>query len=374
MKKFLSAILLIVLLSTTTACSTNNTASTPNTNSTVATEATTATEQTTDKSDNLSIDDQIKNAIKSHDFEGILYVTKNGEVVHQSATGTDENQKPLTIDTPMLVGSVSKQFCATAILLLRDQGKLKLEDTLSKYFPEYEIGKDITLKDLLSMRSGIPDMVNDGTVEEASQDKSEEENTKAIKEWIFSQDLAFEPNSEMSYSNSNYFLLSNIVEIVSGQRYIDFISENIFQPLGMKNTGSIEEIKDSPEWAKGINIDSVEDAKIKGLTKGSGNLASTAKDMDMWMSGLKSGKIISLETYQEMITNYSPESESAYGYGLMPEIYGGVGHAGGIEPYISFNYIDEEHGYNLFIVSNNITPYKLDELLNKLCVGIIHQH
>jgi CubicO group peptidase (beta-lactamase class C family) len=140
----------------------------------------------------------------------------------------------------MPVGSVSKQFCAAAILMLRDKGELSLDDTLSKYFPEYEIGKDITLKQLLSMQSGIYDMVNEGVVDDMSADNSEEANTEVIKNWIFSKELKFEPGSTMSYSNSNYFLLGNIVEQVSGEKYMDFLRENIFKPIGMNNTGDPE--------------------------------------------------------------------------------------------------------------------------------------
>lgn len=89
----------------------------------------------------------------------------------------------------MYIGSISKQFCSAAILMLRDQGKLSLDNTLDTYYPEYTAGKNITLKNLLSMRSGIPDMVVKTPeaalqVEDVSSDKTEEENVAAIKEWI----------------------------------------------------------------------------------------------------------------------------------------------------------------------------------------------
>lgn len=361
MKKFISVMLLLTMI-TTTACSTSTTVNeTEN-----ATQATVANEPTEAVKDSTTIKNSIDECLEKRNFEGIVYLTKNGEVVYQSATGTTENQEPITIDTPMPVGSVSKQFCAVAILMLREQGKLSLDDTLSKYYPEYEIGKDITLKQLLSMQSGIYDMVNEGKVEEVAEDNSEEANTEEIKKWIFSQELKFEPGSTMSYSNSNYFLLGNIVEQVSGQKYMDFLRENIFNPLGMNNTGSIEEVGDSPAWAKGEKFDSLEDAKIRGLTKGAGNLVTTANDMDLWLTGLRSGKVISLDSYKEMTTNYTDQISNQYGYGIRPGMYGGVWHPGGIGTYISIDYTNAEEGYNLFITTNSTTPSNVEMLLTDL--------
>ncbi len=375
MKKLLSAILLIALL-TTTACSTSDIASDTKTSTQPSTaETTTATEQVTeqatDESGNAEVIELIEHSLKLAEFEGIVYITKNGEVVYQSATGDSETQEPLAIDSLMPVGSVSKQFCAAAILMLRDQGKLSVDDTLSKYFPEYEIGKDITLKNLLNMRSGIPDMVNEGYVEELSPDNSEEANTQAVKDWIFSQELKFEPDSSMSYSNSNYFLLSNIVEQVSGQKYIDFVRENIFKPLGMNNTGSVDELCTSPDWANGQTFDSLQETKLIGLSKGAGDIVTNAYDMDLWMTGLKSGKVISLESYHEMTTNYAGEYAQQYGYGLTPGIYGGAGHTGAIGTYSAFDYINDEHGYNMFLAGYDFHPNKMNSLMLRLTGEIL---
>ena len=239
------------------------------------------------------------------------------------ATGNTESNKPRTLDTVMPIGSVSKQFCAVAILQLRDQGKLSLDDTLSKYFPEYEIGKDITLKNLLTMRSGILDYLSVINSEEFSPNNSEEENIKRIKQSLFTQDLYTEPDTEYDYSNSNFFLLANVVELVSGQKYIDYVRKNIFEPLGMKNSGSV-----------GETYSSLTGSEVIGLAKGAGDIISNVYDIDKWMTGLKSGKVISRESYEEMTTNYSPESSEKYGYGIMTGLHGGVGHSGGIGTYI----------------------------------------
>ena len=133
----------------------------------------------------------------------------------------------LTIDSPMYLCSVSKQFCAAAILMLRDQGKLSLDDTLEKYFPEYTTGKDITLKNLLSMRSGI---IREYTAvlenPEEYTDKTAEEINGEMMQYIFSKPLMYSPGTQLEYSNINYILLSYVVEQVSDQPYEELIWQN----------------------------------------------------------------------------------------------------------------------------------------------------
>lgn len=293
--------------------------------------------------------------ISENNFEGIIYVMHGDTVVYESATGTDEEDEALTIDTSLYVGSVSKQFCATAIMLLRDRGKLSVNDTLDKYFPAYPLAKELTIKNLLTMRSGIPDMVNEGAVEEISPDNTEEENVAVIKKWIFSQKLKFDPDSEYAYSNSNYFLLSDIVEQVSGQYYNTFLRENIFEPLGMDHTGLLTDIPDHPAWCETlIHDENVQETAYKGIARGAGDIVTNAPDMGKWMQALSGGKIVSAETYGEMTADYSPDY-SPYGYGLTSLIKGGSGHFGRIASYAAVDYMNVKDGYCFFSVSNKLS-------------------
>ena len=290
-------------------------------------------------------------------YDGVIYLVHNGNVVYQRATGTDANGDPLAINTSMYIGSVSKQFCAAAIMILRDQGKLSVDDTIDKYFPEYSKGKDITIKHLLTMRSGIRDTVGEGYANTLSYGNTEKENTALIKEWIFGESLLFEPGSAFRYSNSNYILLADIVEQASGQYYNDFLREYIFDPLDMKHTGLITEIPDSPAWAENlIADDDVEEVKIKGVAKGAGDIVSNAPDMVKWMEGLSGGKIVSAETLREMTTDHSPDYGEKYGYGLTQMFSGGAGHLGAISDYSSEEYFNTEQGYCFFCDSNGSDP------------------
>lgn len=176
--------------------------------------------------------------LDKYKYEGVVYAVKGGEVIYSAARGKLEDGKDADIGIPMPVGSISKQFCAAAILLLQEKGKLSIDDKLDKYFPEYEYGNMITLKEMLSMRSGLPDITQE-MIDSIPEDSTDEENTAAIEKQIFEMQLIDEPDTVFRYSNINFILLGNIVEKVSGEKYIDFLHKNFFDPLGMKHTGNI---------------------------------------------------------------------------------------------------------------------------------------
>lgn len=356
MKKVLATLLCLTLLLSAAACS----AGVPQ-----VSEPTESTEATLPGAeiftDELKAD--LDAILEQNKYEGIVYLTYQGEPVYESVSGTNDLGEPLTIESPMYIASISKQFCAAAILMLRDQGKLSLNDPLEKYFPEYTIGKDITLKNLLAMRSGIiRDPLPLLTDPESYMDNTTEENIAAMKEWTFSQPLNFAPDSKMEYSNLNYNLLSFVVEIVSGQSYTDFIRQNIFEPLGMTHSGFIGEVRDTPEWTQGLTYDNLDPtAQLAGICQGCGEITTTAGDLDIWMTALQSGKVVSMESFREMTTDYSPEDiRTNYGYGLMRDIRGGWGHGGTIPSYTSYMYFNEEYGYNFYIVTGNTSSYRLD--------------
>lgn len=351
MKKLFALLLSACILCSTAACSSNDAGS-----SSAATEQTTAapTEQPTEASAQIIADDAaVKEALEELDdmeFWGVVYAERDGKPFASYANGTLFNDEPITVDTPMPLGSVSKQFCAAAILLLQEQGKLSVNDTLDKYFPEYEAGKNITLHNMLSMRSGIPSPNESTPMNDISFDKTDEENTGAFLNWLYSQPINFEPDESFEYSNSNFILLGNIVEQVSGKVYIDFMRENFFEPLGMNHTGSLFELKDSPDWAKGFRYENSELSPgiEPGTSKGAGDLVSNAADMTVWMKALSSGKVISEESYKAMTTEYSG---THYGYGIYAELGDGVGHFGSIGHFTACDYINEDKNLTLFMAS-----------------------
>ena len=298
----------------------------------------------------------VEKLASSRGFEGVIAVWREGMPLVSFAKGRMPDGSAVTSASPMPVGSVSKQFCAAAILLLQDQGKLKITDTLDKFYPSYAEGSKVTLKHLLSMRSGLTELVTEAGLARLSADRTEEENAAAIKEWLFRQPLAYKPGAFYMYCNSNFFLLADIVEQVSGEKYIDFLRKNVFSPLGMSQTGTFggavryfEDIPGDPTGTFAV-LD-----EQPGIVKGAGDLVSNADDIRIWLDALTGGKLLSEESYRAMTTDYSPEGNS-YGFGIRMDFGGGIGHYGTIGIYSAFDFRNVEKDLTVFIVSNAIDP------------------
>ncbi len=354
MKKAVAVLLSAIILCSAAACSAGNGKENSAEGSSPASESREESktslvlidESSEEESKPVDIQKEFEEILEKHKFAGVAYAEKNGKAVALAAKGKSESGADFTVDTVMPVGSISKQFCTAAILLLQEKGKLSIDDRLEKYYPEYTAAKDVRLKDMLDMRSGIPDI----NLELGSIDSTEEENIAALSKEIFSKPLDFETDTAFGYSNFNYILLAEIVEKTSGKKYIDYLRSNFFEPLGMKNTGSIDEMKAGQSWANGVSYTNIE--LRPGLTKGCGELLSTGADISLWLYGLSSGKVISSESYEAMTTDYS-EGEG-YGYGIRPQFFGGVGHTGGIGDYYSADYLKADEGLTIFFSSNSL--------------------
>ena len=342
MKKLLAVIACCMMLLSVTACAGNEPEDSDTLSAdTVENTAVVLTDEMKDKMDK---------GLDKIDFEGIICINHNGEIVYESVTGEDEKGNALTLESPMFVGSVSKQFCATAIMMLKEQGKLSVDDKLEKYFPEFEVGKDITLKNLLTMRSGICEF---NFADEVNDDSSKQEILDSMKKYVFSNTLEFEPGSKLEYRNTNYILLSEVVEQVSGMSYNDFVRENIFTPLGMSDSGFANEVTDSPFYSHHLTLDTFDGGYVEAVVaSGAGDIVTTAPDMEKWMTGLSCGKLVSKESYAEMTTDYSPDNGYAYGYALQGAYASGWGHSGRIGSYTAYDYINSQEGYNLVALTN----------------------
>jgi len=365
MKKITALLLAAVLLCCLTACGKSAEKAEP------ATEAT--TQAPTEAGALQTIADAV---IRQSGFEGVVMITQNGEVLAQSAVGNTnrEPNAPVTPDTRFCVASVSKQFAATAIMLLQEQGLLSTSDTIDAYFPDFVYGGSITIQNLLSMRSGL--FTGDGIVPNSgeapslvpeeygfSYDNTMEENRQAALAWLFEQPLNFEPGTRYEYSNSNYFLLAQIVEQVAGMPYEDFVRQRIFEPLGMNRSGFIHELwhEDDVALPPAADAENFEAPIASGVLQGAADLVTTAGDIDKWLTALRQKTLLSEESYAEMTQDYSPD-DGKYGYGLMLHMPNGIGHTGMLSAYTSLAYTRPDKGYNFFAVSNNKASVS-DELL-----------
>src|SRR6185295_18871081 len=176
---------------------------------------------------------------KYQQFNGSVLVADNGKVIYKKGFGfaNMEWNIPNEPDTRFRLGSITKQFTATLVLQLVEQGKLKLDGKVSDYLDSYrkDTGGKITIHNLLSHTSGVPNYTGQpGFIETVSR------NPYAVDDFVkkyASGDLEFEPGAKFNYSNSGYFILGAIIEKVTGKPYEQVLKENIFDPAGMKNTG-----------------------------------------------------------------------------------------------------------------------------------------
>lgn len=361
MKRLAAFLLSALLIVSASACSQNTQASSKQEETTA--EQTTAEQTTQAVTESATTVEglaqtKVNKLLSDYNMSGVLFVLKDGKPVVSYSGGSFSDGTKITIDSPMAIGSVSKQFCAAAVMKLQEEGKLNISDTLDKYYPEYKEAKRITLHQMLSMTAGIPDFPADREKSEklAAQikpDNTDGQNTAAVLDYIFNENLKFEPGSNYEYSNCSYILLGNLVEKVSGQKYIDFLREKFFTPLGMTHTGSLFELGDKPEWAKGFAY-KYEDLKFgiePGLSKGAGDIVSTANDMMLWMDGISSGKAITRESYKQMTTDQADGGK--YGYGFETSLADGVGHFGLVGVFTACDYISESEKLKVFFASNS---------------------
>lgn len=251
--------------------------------------------------------DQIFSEYNKPDVPGAaVMVIKNGEIIFQKGYGLAniESNQPVNETTNFRLASVTKQFTAVSILLLIEREKLQLTTTLNEIFsgfPEY--GKNINIKHLLQHTSGLidyEDMIDD-TVTIQLKDKD------VLNLMLQSDSTYFEPGSKHQYSNSGYALLALTVEKISGKPYRDFLEENIFQPLGMKNTiafeNSINEVKNR---AYGYTITEtgteLTDQSITSAVLGDGGIYSSLNDLFKWDQSLYTAKLIDKKYLDESWT------------------------------------------------------------------------
>ncbi|HXH59921.1 MAG TPA: serine hydrolase domain-containing protein, partial [Fimbriimonadaceae bacterium] len=168
---------------------------------------------------------------------GAVFVSVHGKIVYEKAFGMAnlELDVPNTTSTVFDVGSVSKQFTATCVMLLAEQGKFSIDDEASKYLPEYPVLSDnkITIRQLLDHTSGVRDILSLMVFKTKGIAFSNEDADKTLRA---QRSLNFKPGTNWSYSNSNYYLLMKLVEKESGKSLAEFAKEAIFDPLGMNHT------------------------------------------------------------------------------------------------------------------------------------------
>lgn len=299
-------------------------------------------------------------AQKYHDarlFNGAILVAENGKVIFKKGYGfaNFEWQIPNAPDVKYRIGSVTKQFTASIILQLMEEGKISLEGKLSDYLPDYPkaTGEKVPIHQLLNHTSGIPSYTGlPNFFKDMSRDPYEPE--KLIE--VFSgMDFEFEPGSQFKYNNSGYFLLGAIIEKVAGKPYDKVLHERILDPLGLQNTGYDWNAPVLPKRASGYtkSFTGFENAAYldMSLPYSAGSMYSTVEDLFKWNQILYTDKLFKNAKTKELM--FTP-GLSNYGYGwFIRELPIGkngkkvnvIEHGGGINGFVTGfrRFVDDKH-------------------------------
>jgi len=295
-----------------------------------------------------------------------VLVSKDGKVIYQNGFGYADIEKKEVVqpDTKFRIGSITKQFTASAILKLQEEGKISVTDKLSKFIPDFPRGNEVTIHHLLTHTSGIhsytakPDFIDKVTTP-----ITEEALIASFKNDPFD----FSPGEKWQYNNSGYFLLGYIIGKVSGKPYGDYLKEIFFDPLHMTNTGIHTPVLRLQKEAKGY---AKENNQYKAAANwdmswagGAGAIYSTVEDLNTWNNAVFSGKVINEKSMKEAFTpvllnDGKKPDNAAYGYGWQFGNYRGediIQHGGGLQGFISQLARYPEENVTVAILTN-LTP------------------
>lgn len=273
--------------------------------------------------------------VSTGQFMGAVLVAKDGKILINKGYGSAnlDWKVPDSPTTKFRLGSVTKQFTAACILLLEERGKLQIEDPIKKYLPDAPAAWDqITIFNLLTHTSGIPNFTEFPDYRESEAKPTTPEELVAR---FRTKPLDFAPGTSWHYSNSGYVLLGYLIEKISGESYRKFLQDNIFSPLGMKDSGYDSNTEVIPQhavgYAPGPSGPVVAGYIDMSIPLSAGGLYSTTGDLLRWEQALYGGKLLTAASLRKMTTPF--RENYALGLGVLKTSNGDriFSHGGGIE-------------------------------------------
>lgn len=299
-----------------------------------------------DKSDSLAlvydpknadkrIDEYILKLHKTRGFNGNVLIAKHGKIIYEKAIGWADylRRDSLKIDYQFELASVSKPMTATAVLMLVESGKIKLDQTVREFYPDFPY-EGITIRMLLSHRSGMMNYVYfiDDIWRKERKDQRKGLSNQEVMQIIAERKPApyTSPDRKFHYNNSNYMVLAAIVEKVSGQPFSQFMMENVFKPAGMKNTNVYSKAEYDKIPVKVVGHDrgtwrySVAQNFLDGPV-GDKGIYSTVKDLYLFDRTLRKGKLLSKSLQDSAYTGHNETLRGHFNYGYGWRIFEGNG-------------------------------------------------
>jgi CubicO group peptidase (beta-lactamase class C family) len=323
--------------------------------------------------DPARLDRLVQSYVDNKQFMGSVLVANGEDVVLAKGYGSAnlEWNVPNSPATKFRIGSMTKQFTAASILLLEERGKLKTDDLVKKYMPDAPAAWDkITIYNVLTHTAGLPNYTSFPEFQKMwSQPTTPEQLVALFKD----KPLDFEPGSKFSYSNSGYVLLTWLIEKVSGEKYEKFLQDNIFTPVGMKDSGYDSNAlieRRAAGYMQGPG--GLRNADYVDMTtpQGAGALYSTTQDLLKWQLALHGGKVLKPESYAKMTTPFKED----YAFGLLVRTVDGhkqIWHNGGIQGFNSSMawYPDSKMSVIVLANMNSPAPDQLIPQLTNLAYG-----
>jgi CubicO group peptidase (beta-lactamase class C family) len=320
----------------------------------------------------------VQTYVQDKTFMGAVLVARGSEVILSRGYGSAnlEWNVPNTPSTKFRLGSITKQFTAASILLLEERGKLTLDDPIRKYLPEApKVWDAITIFNLLTHTSGIPNFTAQPEYKSLKSNDTPVAKTIAT---VRDKPLDFVPGEKMSYSNTGYLVLGHVIETVTGGSYEKFVTDNIFTPLGMKDSGYDSNTAIIARRAAGympspggpVNAGFVH----MSIPHAAGALYSTTEDLLRWQQGLFGGKLLSPASLAKMTTPFKGD----YALGVVVQTKDGrkvVQHGGGIDGFNTFlaYYPDARLTVAVLANINGQTPNQIATKLADVAHGSVVQ-
>jgi D-alanyl-D-alanine carboxypeptidase len=285
--------------------------------------------------DKIKLDNYFEALEQNNKFMGSVAVSKNGEIIYKKSIGfTDvENKVKATENSKYRIGSISKTFTTVLVLAAVEQKKLDLNQTIDKWFPSIKKAKHITVKHLLSHRSGIHNFTEDKDYLTWNIQPKTEDEMVAV---IVKGGSEFKPDSKAKYSNSNFVLLTYILEKSFAKSYSDLLQELIVKPIGLTNTYVFGKINTLNNECKSYSFENTwkeESQTDFTVPLGAGAITSTPSDLTKFADALFNGEFLTNESLEIMKT-----IKDGYGIGLFQFPFNkniGFGHTGGIDGFSS---------------------------------------
>jgi D-alanyl-D-alanine carboxypeptidase len=288
-------------------------------------------------------------------------VVQHGKLAYTHAYGMASLVPPkkATPDMRYSIGSISKQFTATAILLLQEEGKLSIDDPVGKYVPGLTRGNDVTIREILSHTSGYQDYWPEDYV---MTPMLKPESARQIIDTWGKRPLDFEPGTQWQYSNTNFVIAGRIVEVVSGESLWQFLGEHVFHPLEMKSAWNSDEHKltdvDATAYYRHA-LGPLRQAPKEGVgwMFAAVELAMTAHDLALWDTSLIAGSVLKSESYKQMFTEVKLKDGKGTNYGLgvgVREVDGhrDIEHGGEVSGFVSDNEVLVDDGAAVVVLTN----------------------